>query len=178
MGKGKGSYKHWLLRVERGDILFKLTGVKEIPARSIYNEKLYIKFRVKFYISFYNYKYNRGGAGKPNNFMLLNYFRYRQFYLQMSNDFFKINIFFTSSFKINLNEKYKVNEDYLTIIQKKNKRVLCKNFVMFLFILKKSKIFEDLVYFVFPKRGMSGHNSILRPPYKNKKSRHHIGFEK
>ena len=96
----------------------------------------------------------------------------------MSNDFFKINIFFTSSFKINLNEKYKVNEDYLTIIQKKNKRVLCKNFVMFLFILKKSKIFEDLVYFVFPKRGMSGHNSILRPPYKNKKSRHPIGFEK
>lgn len=89
-----------------------------------------------------------------------------------------VHIYFTSSFKVNLNEKYKVNEDYLTIIQKKNRRILCKNFIMFLLICKRSNFFNDMVYFVFPKRSKSGHNSILRPPYKNKTSRHPMGFER
>lgn len=94
----------------------------------------------------------------------------------MQKNIIKVNIFMSSSFKVNINEKYKIGDDYLAITKKKNKLILCKNFIYLLFILKLLKNFKDVSFFTMPKKKKT-HKSVLRPPYKNKISRHSIGSD-
>ena len=82
----------------------------------------------------------------------------------------------SSSFKVNVNEHYKIGENYLSITKKKNKLILCKNFIYLLFIIRILKNFKDVSFFVMPKT-KKNHKSVLRPPYKNKISRHSIGTD-
>ena len=90
-------------------------------------------------------------------------------------NFLKVEVIFNSSFKISLTEKYQKHEDFLKIFKKKNKQILCKNFIFLIFGLKLTFLFNDFTFFVFPKEKKSQH-SVLRPPYKNKMSRHPMGF--
>ena len=94
----------------------------------------------------------------------------------IKNNSIKVNIFMSSSFKVNINERYKIGDNYLAITKKKNKLILCKNFIYLLFVLRLLKNFKDVSFFTMPKT-KKNHKSVLRPPYKNKISRHSIGTD-
>lgn len=78
MGKGKGDFKHWLCRVERGDIMFKVNFLKGLRWRWTFNRKYMQKLRVKFFISFYNNRYSSTAefGNKGYSFNLLSKYRY------------------------------------------------------------------------------------------------------
>jgi len=82
--------------------------------------------------------------------------------------------FITNFRPINTN----INSNFFFKIKSKN-RIMCRNFILFLLLityLKKNNFFLNFSFFVKPFFKKS--NIILRAPYKNKLSRHHLSYNR
>lgn len=82
--------------------------------------------------------------------------------------------FITNFRPINTN----INSNFVFKIKSKN-RIMCRNFILFLLLityLKKSNFFLNFSFFIKPFFKKS--NIILRAPYKNKLSRHHLSYNR
>lgn len=88
----------------------------------------------------------------------------------MKNKVF-ININYISNFNPNLFKNFNKFQN------KNKKKIICRNFFLFLFLLNFIKNFlfcENIKLFIKPKK--KNFVNILRAPYKNKLSKHQIGF--
>ena len=82
-----------------------------------------------------------------------------------------ININYISNFNPNFYKNYK------NFKNKNKKKIVCRNFFLFLFLLNFLKNFffcKTIKLFIKPKK--KNFVNILRAPYKNKLSKHQIGF--
>ena len=83
-----------------------------------------------------------------------------------------LNLTYLTNFKPNFSKSfYKLN------FFKSNKKIFCRNFFLFLFLLKYINNFflcKNIKFFVKPLK--KNFNNILRAPYKNKLSRHQISI--
>jgi len=71
-----------------------------------------------------------------------------------------------------------INSNFFFKIRSKN-RIMCRNFILFLLLisyLKKNNFFLNFTFFIKPFFKKS--SVILRAPYKNKLSRHHLGYNR
>jgi len=71
-----------------------------------------------------------------------------------------------------------INSNFFFKIKTKN-RIMCRNFILFLLLinyLKKNDFFLNFSFFIKPFFKKS--SIILRAPYKNKMSRHHLSYNR
>ena len=76
MGKGKGSFKRWIIRVNRGDTLFKIFGTSPYRLSKIINKNFNKKLRVKFKIFVYNNIFFSYSASKIGANLIFKKYRY------------------------------------------------------------------------------------------------------
>ena len=82
--------------------------------------------------------------------------------------------FITNFRPINTN----INSNFFFRVKTKN-RIMCRNFILFLLLisyLKKNNFFLNFSFFIKPFFKKS--SIILRAPYKNKLSRHHLSYNR
>jgi hypothetical protein len=82
-----------------------------------------------------------------------------------------ININYISNFNPNFFKNFKKFKN------KNKKKIICRNFFLFLFLLSFLKNFlmcKNIKLFIKPKK--KNFINVLRAPYKNKLSKHQIGF--
>ena len=79
----------------------------------------------------------------------------------------KLSLRYVTNFRpdTSVSNTYKVNN-------KKNEKIVCKNFIIFIILMRKLVKTSNISFFVKPF--YSNALTILRPPYKNKISRHQL----
>jgi hypothetical protein len=88
------------------------------------------------------------------------------------NNFIKISLKYITNF----NPNFLIKPSNLNKNVNKNEKINCKNFILFLLLLKNVFKNEKIKFFINPKK--SNLYNILRAPYKNKMSKHQITFNR
>lgn len=77
MGKGKGNYKRWLIKVYRGDLFFKSSGASPLSFSKIFDNVLNKKLKVRFKVFFNQEKGFSDNSSKTGFNFFFRYFRYK-----------------------------------------------------------------------------------------------------